>query len=103
MLLPPKVLVDEATQAVEPSVMIPITRGAKQVVMIGDQAQLPPTCKCPEAMLVCACLSVDSVRLRARVHACVHACAPSPPPPLSLSLCVYVRACYFCCACVFGV
>eukprot|EP00668_Euglena_longa_P046586 GGOE01062271.1.p1 GENE.GGOE01062271.1~~GGOE01062271.1.p1 ORF type:complete len:946 (-),score=282.70 GGOE01062271.1:89-2659(-) len=46
------VLVDEATQAVEPSVMIPITRGAKQVVMIGDQAQLPPTCKCPEAMLM---------------------------------------------------
>eukprot|EP00667_Euglena_gracilis_P001410 EG_transcript_1409 len=46
------VLVDEATQAVEPSVLIPITRGAKQLVMIGDQAQLPPTCKCPETLMM---------------------------------------------------
>jgi hypothetical protein len=45
------VLVDEATQAVEPSAMIPITRGAKQLVMIGDQAQLPPTVKCPAAVM----------------------------------------------------
>jgi len=46
------VLVDEATQAVEPAVLIPITRGARQVVMIGDQAQLPPTCKCAEACMM---------------------------------------------------
>eukprot|EP00667_Euglena_gracilis_P001197 EG_transcript_1197 len=46
------VLVDEATQAVEPAAMIPLTRGAKQVVMIGDQAQLPPTCKCPETLMM---------------------------------------------------
>jgi len=46
------VLVDEATQAIEPAVLIPMTRGARQVVMIGDQAQLPPTCKCPETIMM---------------------------------------------------
>lgn len=36
------VLVDEATQSTEPEVLIPITHGCKQLVLIGDQCQLGP-------------------------------------------------------------
>ena len=38
------VVIDEATQATEPSCLIPITHG-KKVVMAGDHKQLPPTVK----------------------------------------------------------
>ncbi|GAO50427.1 hypothetical protein G7K_4553-t1 [Saitoella complicata NRRL Y-17804] len=36
------VLVDEATQATEPEVMIPLVMGCKQVVLVGDHQQLGP-------------------------------------------------------------
>ena len=36
-------LVDEATQATQPSTLIALTRGAESVVMAGDDMQLPPT------------------------------------------------------------
>ena len=36
------VLVDEATQAAEPEVLIPIVLGAKQVILVGDHQQLGP-------------------------------------------------------------
>ncbi|MFB6204145.1 MAG: IGHMBP2 family helicase [Candidatus Nanohaloarchaea archaeon] len=42
------VVIDEATQATEPSCMIPLTRGEK-LVMAGDHRQLPPTVKSEEA------------------------------------------------------
>ncbi|NPA33199.1 MAG: IGHMBP2 family helicase [Aquificae bacterium] len=41
-------VVDEATQAVEPSCLIPITK-AKRVIMAGDHKQLPPTVLSQEA------------------------------------------------------
>lgn len=41
-------VIDEATQATEPSCMIPITKTSK-VVMAGDHRQLPPTVKSQEA------------------------------------------------------
>ncbi len=41
-------VIDEATQATEPSCLIPISR-AKQVIMAGDHRQLPPTIKNQEA------------------------------------------------------
>eukprot|EP01050_Picozoa_sp_SAG11_P013792 SAG11_NODE_1638_length_4535_cov_3.231740_1_plen_745_part_00 len=37
------VLIDEAGQATEPMTLIPITRGCRQLVLVGDHHQLPPT------------------------------------------------------------
>eukprot|EP00775_Hariotina_reticulata_P010999 gene10999-11153_t len=37
------VIVDEAAQAVEPSVMVPLVMGCKQVYLVGDPVQLPAT------------------------------------------------------------
>jgi len=37
------VLIDECTQAAESASLVPIARGCQQVVLIGDQCQLPPT------------------------------------------------------------
>jgi hypothetical protein len=37
------ILVDEATQATEPAILVPITRGCRQLVLVGDHCQLPPT------------------------------------------------------------
>ena len=39
----PVILMDEATQASEPSALVPITRGCRQLVLVGDHKQLPPT------------------------------------------------------------
>jgi superfamily I DNA and/or RNA helicase len=39
----PRVLIDEATQATEPATLVPITRGCRQLVLVGDHRQLPPT------------------------------------------------------------
>ena len=44
-----QVLIDESTQATEPECLIPMTRGAKQVVLIGDHCQLPPVIMCKQA------------------------------------------------------
>jgi len=38
-----KVLVDEATQATEPAVLVPLMRSCRQLVLVGDHCQLPPT------------------------------------------------------------
>lgn len=38
-----RVLVDEATQATEPAVIVPLMRGCRQLVLVGDHCQLPPT------------------------------------------------------------
>lgn len=36
------VLIDEASQATEPEVLVPITHGAQRVILVGDQCQLQP-------------------------------------------------------------
>jgi hypothetical protein len=38
-----RVLVDEATQATEPAVLVPLMRSCRQLVLVGDHCQLPPT------------------------------------------------------------
>ncbi|KAK2954668.1 putative Regulator of nonsense transcripts 1 like protein [Blattamonas nauphoetae] len=42
----PFVLVDEATQAVEPDCLLTLIKGARQVVLVGDQSQLGPITRC---------------------------------------------------------
>jgi regulator of nonsense transcripts 1 len=37
------ILVDEATQATEAAILVPMTRGCRQLVLVGDHCQLPPT------------------------------------------------------------
>ena len=44
------VLIDESTQATEPETLIPLVKGAKQVVFIGDHCQLGPVIMCKRAM-----------------------------------------------------
>ncbi|MES1919775.1 Regulator of nonsense transcripts 1-like protein [Bonamia ostreae] len=44
-----QVVIDESTQATEPEVLIPITKGAKQIVLIGDHCQLGPVVMCKKA------------------------------------------------------
>ena len=38
-----RVLLDEATQATEPASLVPLVRGARQIVLVGAHRQLPPT------------------------------------------------------------
>ncbi|KAH0486109.1 MAG: uncharacterized protein KVP18_001947 [Porospora cf. gigantea A] len=44
-----QVLVDEATQATEPECLIPIVRGVKQAILVGDHCQLGPVIMCKKA------------------------------------------------------
>jgi superfamily I DNA and/or RNA helicase len=39
----PLVLMDEVAQATEPSVLVPVTHGCRQLVLLGDHKQLRPT------------------------------------------------------------
>lgn len=45
----PCVLLDEASQATEPSSVVPLCKGARVVALVGDHRQLPPTIVCREA------------------------------------------------------
>ena len=44
-----QVLIDEATQAIEAEELIPISMGAKQIVLVGDHCQLGPVIMCKKA------------------------------------------------------
>ena len=39
----PNLLIDESTQATEPSTWVPIMRASRRLVLVGDHCQLPPT------------------------------------------------------------
>jgi len=44
-----RILIDESTQATEPECLIPIVKGAKQLVLVGDHCQLGPVIMCKKA------------------------------------------------------
>ena len=46
-----RVLIDESTQATEPECLIPIVRGARQLVLVGDHCQLGPVVMCKPAAI----------------------------------------------------
>ena len=43
------VLIDEATQACEPECLLPLLRGAKHAILVGDHCQLGPVVLCKNA------------------------------------------------------
>eukprot|EP00966_Prymnesium_polylepis_P155511 3592185-Prymnesium_polylepis.1 len=43
------VLIDEVAQSTEPSTLVPLTHGCRQLVLVGDHKQLRPTVVCDEA------------------------------------------------------
>lgn len=77
-----QVLIDESTQATEPECLLPITLGARQVVLVGDHCQLGPVVmnklaernglsqSLVERMILCG---VRPVRLQVqyRMHPCL--------------------------------
>ena len=42
-------LIDEATQACEPECLLPLLRGAKHAILVGDHCQLGPVVLCKNA------------------------------------------------------
>lgn len=44
-----QVLIDEATQAIEAEALIPLSMGAKQIILVGDHCQLGPVVMCKAA------------------------------------------------------
>ena len=46
----PYVVVDEATQGVEPEILIPLCHGCQQLVLVGDHKQLGPSVSSPQAL-----------------------------------------------------
>ena len=44
-----QVLIDEATQATEPETLIPLLKGAKHVILVGDHCQLGPVIMCKKS------------------------------------------------------
>jgi regulator of nonsense transcripts 1 len=44
-----QVLIDEATQAMEAEILIPVVQGAKQLVLVGDHCQLGPVIMCKKS------------------------------------------------------
>ena len=78
----PQVLIDEATQATEPETLIPILRGAKHVILVGDHCQLGPVIMCKKAAKSglnqslferLVCLGIRPIRLQVqyRMHPCL--------------------------------
>lgn len=68
-----QVLIDESTQATEPETLIPILKGAKHVILVGDHCQLGPVIMCKKAAKAglnqslferLVCLGIRPIRLQ---------------------------------------
>lgn len=77
-----QVLIDESTQATEPETLIPILKGAKHVILVGDHCQLGPVIMCKKAAKAglnqslferLVCLGNRPIRLQVqyRMHPCL--------------------------------
>lgn len=77
-----QVLIDESTQATEPETLIPILKGAKHVILVGDHCQLGPVIMCKKAAKAglnqslferLVCLGIRPIRLQVqyRMHPCL--------------------------------
>jgi len=64
-----QVLIDEAAQACETSCLVPLSRGALKVCLIGDHQQLPPLVKASDAAQLKTSLFERSVAFSARLTA----------------------------------
>ena len=66
----PIVLVDEATQACESECLLPLLRGAKHVILVGDHCQLGPVVLCKNAAKAGLKISLFErlVRLKIKPH-----------------------------------
>lgn len=42
-------LIDESTQATEPEVLVPVLKGVRQLILVGDHCQLGPVVACKKA------------------------------------------------------
>ena len=50
------VIIDECTQATEPAMWVPISKCARQTVLIGDQKQLPPVIASDKLRVIYFCI-----------------------------------------------
>ena len=77
-----KVLIDDATQATEPETLIPILKGAKHVILVGDHCQIGPKIMCKKAAnaglnqslferLVCLGNRPICLQVQYRMHPCL--------------------------------
>jgi len=75
----PFVILDEAAQVIEPAALLPLIKGSVQVVMVGDQCQLPATVLSREAekaglgvslfeRLIAAGVEVHMLAIQYRMH-----------------------------------
>jgi superfamily I DNA and/or RNA helicase len=61
------VVLDEGSQCCEPESLIPLARGCRQAVLVGDHHQLPPVCSSREAGAKGLSLSLFERLIRAGV------------------------------------
>jgi superfamily I DNA and/or RNA helicase len=62
------VVLDEAAQVTEPTSVIPLGRGCRQLVLVGDHCQLPPTVLSREAELAGLSVSLFEALVAAGVE-----------------------------------
>jgi len=54
----PYVIIDEATQCIEPELLIPITKSCEKIILVGDHAQLGPVVTNPQCVKSGLCVSL---------------------------------------------
>jgi len=101
------VIIDEATQAVEPACLIPLHQGTQRLIMVGDQVLRVCACVLYLCIYVCLCLCVCVLVC---MYVRLYVCNPtSPGRPAShygrrsgtVRVCMFIRVYIFIQTCVF--